>query len=512
MQPKNLLKLSHNLSARERGLQVTRLFTSFTVIVLIIAALVGSLLSHKIYISRINCAHLDVSYGLYKSLRTLVSLSPSILEQESSAGVYPMDSSLTNSEITVLTNYAEEQVANAPQYTFTSMWRWCYGNYNITKVHEKDGKMKFNKHNDVISCSSDAKEYVFDYRQELADIGLQSILAYAYQSSSFDDNSYQKATAKRESKYKKVPGALFFAAASQAVLLILTYFVYLDRGDNPKVKKQQLFMMNFLALLSMASFLAMAIGVGLLTQILVEVKLEVLKSLNDFGVTFHLGKAWFSLLWASCIFALLSMASWTLPLWCANPPEDIDDDFEAGIPRHHRRTTHNANENRGHLRSVSNPLLNEAYVTDDINDERKESPDMETATRLVERQPTFTTEEELRKLGESLSRSVSVRHLNRKTSNKKTQPTFTTVTEDPFDSASLIENDDQSSHHYREETYDGYQNRQRYTEFSHSKHDRNVLATLNSAMLLNNENDASSFLNEDEIHFLDHNNFINKMT
>ena len=66
-------------------------------------------------------------------------------------------------------------------------------------------------------------------------------------------------------------------------------------------------------------------------------------------------------------------------------------------------------------------------MTDDINDERKESPDMETATRLVERQPTFTTEEELRKLGESLSRSVSVRHLNRKTSNKKTQPTFASL-------------------------------------------------------------------------------------
>lgn len=512
MKVKNFFNFSRSLSARERGLQITRLVTSFAVIVLIIAALVGSLLSKDIYISRINCAHLDVSYGLYKSLRNLVSTSPSILQQENSAGVYPMDSTLTNSEITVLTNYAEEQVANAAQYTYTSLWRWCYGNYNVSQVLGQNGKYTYKKHNDVVKCSNHAKEYVFDYRRELADIGLESILAYAYQTNTYDDDAYLNATESRHQKYKKVPGALIFTAVSQALLLILTYIVYLDRGDDPKVRKQQMFFMNFLALISMASFFAMAIGVGFMTHILIDAKLEVEQSLKDFGVTFHFGKVWFSLLWASFIFSLLSMSSWTLPLWCANPPEDMDEDMEAGLPQNYKRSTNRRSGQGEHLRRASNPHLNLVHEVHDYHDDPlAQNTESDSFHRPIERKPTFTTEEELRKLGESLSRSVSVRHLNRKPSGKKSYPTFTPVTEDPFDSASLLEQDDQDAHHYREETYDGYQNRQRYPQYGR-KHDRNVLASLNTQLQTTNDHtDANSFLDEDEIHFLDHNNFINKM-
>lgn len=493
---------ARNLSPQERGLQVIRLLSAGAVILLIVAALVGSLLSDKVYISRINCAHLDVSYGLYKSLRTLVSSSPSLLAQENSAGVYPMDSSLTNSEITVLTNYAESQVANAPQYTFTSMWRWCYGNYNTTHVLVKDGKYTFKKHNDVIKCSSNVREYVFDYRGELTDIGLDSILAYAYQTSTYEDLAYLKATAARNAKYKRVPGAIIFAAVSQAVLLLLTYVVYLDMGADKRTQKQQTFIMNILAVISLASFLALTIGVGFMTAILLDVRLEVHKSLNDFGVSFHLGKVWFCILWAATIMSLVSTASWTLPLWCANPPEDYDEELEAGLPRHYRRTT-DVPQTRQRTRSGSNPLLNQVFIP-------QEDPGYHSEDHLVQhpqREPTFTTEEELRRLGESLSRTASVRHLNRNTSHKRTQPTFTAVTEDPFDTASVLENDDLGSQHYREETYDGYQNVQRYTNVL--QHGRSGLRGLNLGPYENT--DAQSFLNEDEIHFLDHNNFINKM-
>ena len=49
--------------------------------------------------------------------------------------------SLTTSEIKLITEYAETQVAGSPQYCISSLWTWCYGNYETYTVVGKDGEI-----------------------------------------------------------------------------------------------------------------------------------------------------------------------------------------------------------------------------------------------------------------------------------------------------------------------------------------------------------------------------------
>lgn len=488
-----------NLTTQARFLQIIRLFTCVATLSLIIAALIGSLASRNIYIARINCARLDVANGLYNTLRNSVSLSSNILG-DGEDSVLPVDSSLTNSEISVLTSYAESQVANAPQYIITSLWSWCYGNYNITQHVDKHGVTHIEKHNDVLTCSKSTKRYIFDYKEELESIGLESILAYAYQSSDLDDKKYEKTIARRNSKYKLLPSGLIFAASSQLVVLIFGYVLYSNRGPEKDLNKFPVFVMNIIALISVASFLSLAISGGLITNLLIQVRDEILSNLGDYGIALHFGTIWFLLLWLSFIFSLLSAISWAFPLWCANPPDFDEDEYYDQI---RYRSDNTDNEEAG--MSELNGLRRNQSTSSKLNRFQKTGAnvssgvqDFDTKNNNVVEETDFSdneeyaydtdyvyndannrkydaygaqNEDELRKLGETLSRKMSVRRLNRKLSRKSRKSYLPDENYPAFEdeSRNLLYHDvninnsqypmtESMAHHYREETFDGYVN------------------------------------------------------
>ncbi|ABN65947.2 predicted protein [Scheffersomyces stipitis CBS 6054] len=503
-----------NLTVQERILQTLRLFAACSTIAYTIALLGAPFLSNKIYLSRIDCAHLDVAYGLYKSLRNSVTVSPEVFE-ESGAAAFPVDSTLTNSEITLLSQYAESQVASAPQFIVTSLWSWCYGNYDSTQYYNKYGEMKVKKHNVVMVCSDIPTEYVFNYREELQQIGLSSILAYAYQSANYEDEHYTDVVKLRHHRYNLVAAALTFCGASQLILLILMVIMYQTRGKEKDLSKHPQILNHLVALTSVASCISVCVGTGIIFTMLKQIQSEIAENLGDFGVTFHLGKAWFALLWLCTSFSVVSMLLWVLPLWCANPTDDYEEDLEVDFLKQ-------AKSRRSLYDGKLNFMVRMGSKKSNNSEGRGLMSDNEANENKVESAfPNRHTEEELRKLGESISTNHPVRRTKSRVKRNQDDQ------EVPQDQAKdLLYNDvsiQQYSNyptndflHYREETYDGYKEGEtilsrKGTSLSRNKMTRKLQNP--KAQLNVNENrlsTAGSFLNDDELQYLDSNNFIGK--
>ncbi|KAI5961256.1 ECM7 [Candida pseudojiufengensis] len=313
-----LNKPFHNLSTQERALLILRLGTAFLSIACFLVLLIGPIFSNSFNISRINCAHLDVAYGLYKSLRTSVVSAPSILGGGEN---YLSGNSLTNSEITLLTDYAESQVAGAPQYCLTTLWRWCYGNYDSHETIGRQGQRITVKVNEIVTCVKN-KKYVFDYRTQLEEIGLQSILAYAYQGQISNETDYDKSIAKRNHTFQLALNAIIFSDCVQFFLICAIFVVYSNRKQAKDLSRVPSFILHILSIFAVMSFCSSIIGSALITNLLKITNDEISSKLGDFGVYFERGSSWFTALWLSTVGCTISMLSWAFPMWCANPPEE----------------------------------------------------------------------------------------------------------------------------------------------------------------------------------------------
>ena len=75
------------------------------------------------------------------------------------------------------------------------------------------------KENEVLTCT-DKSSYVFDYINQLESIGLEIILAYAYQSSTFTTTLYEKQVSSRNAKFQLAFNGIIFTCCAQFVILI----------------------------------------------------------------------------------------------------------------------------------------------------------------------------------------------------------------------------------------------------------------------------------------------------
>ncbi|KAL7664349.1 Protein ECM7 [[Candida] zeylanoides] len=463
-----------NLSTPQRTLQVLRFGAALLALSLTLAAVLGPLLNRtRFYYFRLNCAHLDVASGLYNSLRSSVALSPSVLSS-SGAGAFPVDSSLTNSEIQILTQYAESQVASAPQYITNSLWHWCWGNYDTVKRIDGKGRTVYLQTNPSLACQRQSP-WVFSYRHQLQQIGLDSILAYAYEGGDFGA-AYSRANRHRMQVYRLVPAALFFALASQAVAVVFGYVLYSNRGARRDLSSLPRFLLHVMAALTVASFLGLCVGAALVTHLMLAVQREIGQGLDDYGVTMTFGGLWLSVAWTGVAASAVAMMSWALPLWCANPPPP---DLDVAV------------EPLAFARRPTVPRRDEKNRLIDDDELAREAPPHEA---------------ELRRLGHSLSRKSTVRHLPAPRRAPRPPP----LVEEPADPDAAS----QHSQHYREATYDGYLDADapaaapvRYANPGNPFVHRNLLA----AFPRNRDSVGDSILNEEEMEFLDFSNYVNKI-
>ncbi|ODV77704.1 uncharacterized protein CANTADRAFT_54786 [Suhomyces tanzawaensis NRRL Y-17324] len=521
------LKISQpftNLSAKERALLVLRLVATGCTLFLTLVVLIGPLITTRMYIGRINCAHLDVSYGLYKSLRNSVSSSPSILDSVDNPR-YPTDTTLTNSEISILTEYAQAQVANAPQYILTSLWSWCFGNYNVTDYEDGHGNKKYKMHNQVLLCSKSNNRFVFDYRQELEQVGLKSILAYALHSND-EDSEYKNVIRSRDLKYKLVPPALIFCGASQFILIVCTIITYGNREGANDLSKLPGVLLHSLGLIAVASFASITIGAGIITRLLIDIRSEIKSSLGSFGVSLHLGKTWFLLLWAVQVFSTLALLSWAAPLWCANPDHDDEEDYEENYYPNRKTYIHGKHRKHNKIPQYRDytPFKDlESEMITETTDEKPSSSLGKMKESLHNKSKRFSgfrskKEEELRKLGETLSKKSSVRRTKSKTSKVKVEPFI--IEEKEAKNILYQDNDKylyprrQLLNHYREETYDGYTNTHGLPTGVNSheqKQSRRLPSGSSGEQADKRDSFDHSILDTEEIEFLNTNNFMNKL-
>ncbi|EMG47477.1 hypothetical protein G210_2176, partial [Candida maltosa Xu316] len=416
-----------NLSVQERILQITRLFTCFAAITFALSCLVAPVFTNSTYVSRINCAQLDVSYGLYKSLRNSVSQTPEVFT-ENRAGI-SLGNSLTNSEITLISQYAETQVASAPQYCIMSLWNWCFGNYETYEAVDRHGHMNVKKKNNVLTCFAQ-KGLVFDYLNQLEAINLQIILAYAYQTLSYRSASYISTIALRNSRFQYSVNAIIYACCSQFVILFSTLVIYANRGAARNLSKIPPFILHIITLISLTSAVTMIVGISLITNLLQVTTDEVADKLGDFGVSFQMGNAWYSLLCSAAFFTVSSSACWIFPVWCANPTVSKHDEensiYQVGTSK---------------LRKLKNKIGLKDKRTIEL-----EEDDEDQGNVFNNRRPSFGNnyehEEEMRKLGQTLSKKASVR-TTRSTNKLEDQgvmlenftfkDNFATIQEETFD-------------------------------------------------------------------------------
>jgi len=312
-----------NMDTKSRVTQAIRLTSAFLSIVLIIALLTGAYHNPgTLYIVKLETSKIDVSKGLFTALREDFAHNE-LLDDQFGAG-------LTSSEILTLSDYAENQVKNAPDFITSSLFGWCSTSYHykIEGDYLTSDDFSFKVSDKTSKCSSPVLTYFFDYRSLLAQSHFEIILEYAYGDTGNNERyiSYLQA---REKLAHSAPNLLVFTAVSQFVLigLLIAYYKVKDNGtDVPKL------LAHVSSGLSLASFITCSTASIAMTVIYFQFRTDIHKELAAYGFNLRMGQLFFTLLWLSFGMSLLSMASWGGPTWCAPPsPIELDDELGSQI-------------------------------------------------------------------------------------------------------------------------------------------------------------------------------------
>ncbi|EGV62584.1 hypothetical protein CANTEDRAFT_109380 [Yamadazyma tenuis ATCC 10573] len=379
----------------------------------------------------------------------------------------PIDTSLTNSEITILSEYAEEKVEHAPQYFVGSLWQFCVGYYNITESTDSSGDITYTTHNDRLVCTKDSSQRsVFNYRATMESYSMDGVLAYSLQSSQYTDAKYNRAVAQQLRRYKSVPISLVLTCIFSLSCTVFTYVLYSNRKGSRDLTNVPKFLLHGMAVASVTPFVAGAVSTCSITLLSRNLRSDINSSFGSFGITLQMGILWYTITCFGLGATILQMLSWIIPVWCANPPEENQSSESYYYSRSGdigKRFTSTV-----HLHTISSipstdPRDTLLYASDsEASDLDDHSSIHETVASGKERDVFYDYKEEkennkLRKLGESLSRNTSVRHLNRKVIKR---PTMTSIEEmSAADVKNAIYNSNEYSplpHHYRVETFDGF--------------------------------------------------------
>lgn len=408
-----------NLTIPQRVLQFVRLGTGILTLVFTITLFFIRGQTSSAYIARINCSHLEVASGLYESLRTSISDSPS-----HDSNQLLTDLTLTDSEITILTKYTQNQVSNAPQYILLGYSECCYIDYT---TYFNSPEKHLHRNNLTTHCESYYPYSMFDYRELLEDQGLAIILAYALKTKIYNDTSYTNTVISRDKKFHALRIVAIVQFVAQILVLVSTIVVYSYRGPSKDLSLIPPITLNFVAILSMLAGLTMVASFSMVTQEILAMQRDVHNELSSFGIEMLKGRVFFTILCLNFAFACLCMLSWIIPLWCSNPPQlDYLSDDEY-FDNHHDTTSIMEREHefvvkpyqpsrqmkRNNLNKSQSRLFDDAHeelYSGEVTGDEGYDANGKTGTHEGFKEHTET---ELRKLGEKMSKKLSVRRANR---------------------------------------------------------------------------------------------------
>lgn len=552
---KLLLQPFRNLTVQQRLLQILRLGCPIVTVAFAIAYLTTLSNIETSYVARINCGHLDVAYGLYKSLRSSLSSYSTITLSD--ADILPADGELTDSEIQILTLYTETQVADAAQYIYLGDRQFCMVFYETT--YQSAHLVAVNV---TTTCDPYSSGGLFDYRAILLEAGLDIILAYAYESDYTSDTLYAKRVAQRFKRYAVMKPIMIYEVLAQLAICLYGFVLYSNRGNGKDLSNIPTFALNGVAILSCASGIIVAVAAGIVSRELKATQSEVAKGIADYGVDMLMGSVYLAVLWCTASFAILTMFSWGLPLWCANPPEDgynSDDeityhyhddpqDKSSFVARPYKVTRqlkrNKAKKAISRLFDDSSHTDSDLVRTTSVGDGYGETDPFASAEELgknvfaddayeherVGLSSQMQSETELRRLGATITRKFSSRRkgnhrLRRNLDDRRDWLPEKATTHNLLYGDNLYFNHQypqtlpgvsESGSLSRSTTLDKLGNRSR-SNTNHSK-SNDVLAQSHQNLLdpnmsheLENPTDNLSVLNEREMEMLDNNHFVNKI-
>lgn len=386
-----------NLTPAARVLQLTRLLTSISVILFTIILIIGPNITPRVYIIRLDCSHVDVSHGLFAALRSSADSNQNSLDSNGSG--------LTASEIEILSEYTQSRVSNAPQYILSGLSNWCFGNYNTTYTVDRFGKTRQNRKILFNRCTSRDPNYVFDYRGELSTIGLNIILAYAYEDTQAMSNStgsyvpdgpYSESVARRRDINKTLPGLLLFSLSLHAIMLVAALGLYGNRVFDKDDHRFHPASRQLMAIGALAAFATTAVVISIVTGTYTSIRHAIGTELGDFGLSSHFGSVWFTIAWFDVVLSLISAASWGGPIWCGAPDKLalIEDDQEyIGTPVRRQKPQFTSHKTfSSDTKDSFESLLRKPETQDSL-----ESRAPEMSNELSERKKWFTRPNFIRK-------------------------------------------------------------------------------------------------------------------
>ncbi|EJS42641.1 ecm7p [Saccharomyces arboricola H-6] len=324
-----------NLTALEKVVQWLRLGTTLLIISLGLTLTIGPLSSPRtLYMSRLDTYSADITTGLFTVLRQSMEQSTST-EENNGVG-------LTTSELYILTAYTESQIKNVPQYITVSLYGRCDSTYTMVEEFDSEGNMHSVKNSTTKStCTSVGTNYLFDYREVLANLGLDIILDYAYNkigSQEAESSAYTNYVKGLKNKKANVLHLLYAVISFQVCILFFMIWYYYIKGRFMNALKER-------ALVHINSLLSLVVFIGGLTSTIslawvnYTIQSRINTELEAFGFTYHLGVTWFSLLWCFAGLISVSCLAWSGLEWCISDNGTsyggaIDDKFlgyQAGV-------------------------------------------------------------------------------------------------------------------------------------------------------------------------------------
>lgn len=281
----------------------------------------------SLYIARLDCKRSTLADGLFSSLQNTFKSD---------------DSLLTTSEIKILATYTESKIAGTPEFIYSYLFNWCYEVYDFSEDDMSDNDFfsdyvdgnafkLYRKENISITCNTPSKNYVFDYRGNLSDIGLNVILSYAYianfgasteQSALSSSNIvYQPSTeykGKLESwrRLNSTGAKLLFAnIILSAVMTVSTLLYYSRRGNEMDDGNVKGIYKHAMAALSCITCVLVYAATAIFSILMNSIRSDVAEELSTYGISMHFGPAWFGLLFSNFAVATFLFLFWAGPIW-----------------------------------------------------------------------------------------------------------------------------------------------------------------------------------------------------
>lgn len=387
-----------NLGKRAKTIFAIRLCT------LVVSIMFGSVIigqnADRFPIFVLYCDRSNIAVGLYTALKDTFSGENNFV---------------TTSELKILAEYIEDHIEDTPQFIKCGLFGWCSINYsyeNYWQGFDFDGSNSglaangkhHSNYNITTSCQPYGSSYVFDYRSELSDIGLNIILAYAYtadfqtgDSSSISDtvyvpdSTYKKTLKSRKNAVYRFIVLSILVISLEALMFVGSFVYYSLRGNSTDDSKVPSWVKHLFAVISTTICILAYIAFIIIFLQMRFVQENVSEELSAYGIYTKFGRKFVTFMIFCLVFATFNFTLWAGPVWFNRSIQKKEDDI-AQIPLSMDAYDYDYNYNDGDdERSYMLRDDNVTAVDDDDDDGDQDSDNSDSNDDLNLKEPHDTT-------------------------------------------------------------------------------------------------------------------------